>query len=71
MTIDELRALPVGPEFSFIKKRIHGEMVNVPVAPDVVAHFVEADEPEGYSDETGTWKIGRYRDGSCFRQRVR
>lgn len=70
MTLDEMKALPEGPAFGSIIKVINGETVHVPVAPDVVAYFVEPDQLQSWTDETGSWMLGRYRDGSWFRKRM-
>ena len=70
MTVQEMQALPIGPEFGMRTEIIDGRKMNIPVAPDVVASFVGEDEPMGYSDETGVWAVGQYRDGSWFRRLV-
>lgn len=42
-----------------------------PVMPDVIAYHSEPDDPIAWVDDGGAWLLGRYADGSWFKQRRR
>jgi hypothetical protein len=70
-TIEEMKALPIGPAFGTTEKIIDGKKVRLPVAPQMKASFFGNGDLMGYTDETGIWSIAQYADGTWFRQRGR
>ncbi|WP_136617091.1 MULTISPECIES: hypothetical protein [Mesorhizobium] len=69
-TVDELKALPIGPEFGTTQKVIDGKTYTVPVPRPTQATWFADDDLKGYADETGSWSIGQYADGGWFRRRI-
>ena len=69
-TVDEIKALPVGPEFGMMDKVIDGKNYRVPFPRPTQATWFADDELMGYTDETGSWSLGQYADGGWFRQRM-
>lgn len=64
-TAAQFWALPEGPA---IGQRTEGG-ITTPIMPDVVAFFSHDDELLSVIDQDGQrWSLGRYRDGSWFRQ---
>lgn len=70
-TADEFAALPIGPEIGTREKTMPDDSkVWVPVIRSAMTFFVSHDDPMGYTDADGVfWSLGRYADGSWFRQR--
>lgn len=69
-TVDEIKALPIGPEFGQELKIVDGRQLKVPFPRPTQATWFADGDLRGYSDETGHWQIGQYTDGGYFRRRI-
>jgi hypothetical protein len=69
-TAAQLRALPIGPAFGMREDVVNGQLERRPIAPACVAVYSEATDPISWVDADGAWMLGRYADGSWFRQRM-
>lgn len=63
-----MRALPIGPMLD--AKVADGKLYRAPSTLLDSASWFADGEPIGYADETGSWQIGQYADGTWFRRRM-
>jgi hypothetical protein len=69
-TMEDMVALPEGPEFGQMDIIVNGRKVVIPVAPAVMTFWSEEGDPLGYRDADHVhWSLGRYADGRWYRQR--
>jgi hypothetical protein len=69
-TAHELNALPEGPAFGEGECIINGQLCRVPIAREVVAIYHDEDDIISWLGPDGErWMIGRYVDGTWFKQR--
>lgn len=70
-TVEEFLALPKGGDFGVRIETRNGQTFRIPIAPDLVAFFVDDDVPLACVDADGVmWKLIRYADGRWARMRV-